>query len=201
MERLLVIDSHTGGEPTRVVIDGLPDLLPKSALGKRELLQKKYDRYRTAVIGEPRSSEVAVGAYLLPSETADYGVVFFNNVGYLGMCGHGTIGLVATLAYLGRIEPGPVTFETPVGVVEARLHEDGSASFDNVPSYRYRKDQRIELGSLGEIVGDIAYGGNWFFISSVHGHEVDPSRIDALDVFASLVQDVIRIKGITGAND
>lgn len=200
MERLRVIDSHTGGEPTRVVIEGLPDLGDGSIAEKRDRLKQDYDRYRTAVIGEPRSSEVAVGAYLLASDRADYGVIFFNNVGYLGMCGHGTIGLVATLAYLGKIAPGSVTFETPVGIVKAELQEDGSASFENVPSYRHRKDLRVKLGSLGEITGDIAYGGNWFFISSVHGNEVDRSRIGALEVFTSLVQDVLNVEGITGAN-
>lgn len=200
MERLRLIDSHTGGEPTRVVIEGLPDLGGGTIAAKRDRLKRDFDRYRTAVIGEPRSSEVAVGAYLLPSDEADYGVIFFNNVGYLGMCGHGTIGLVATLAHLGRIAPGAVTFETPVGIVKAELHQDGSASFENVPSYRHRKDLRVKLGSLGDITGDVAYGGNWFFISSVQGNEVDRSRIGALEVFTSLVQDVLNVEGITGGN-
>src|SRR5690348_10887027 len=117
MQRLRVIDSHTGGEPTRVVIEGLPDLGSGSMAEKVEILRTKLDRFRSAIVTEPRSSPVAVGAYLLPSQVADHAVVFFNNASYLGMCGHGTIGLVTTLAYLSLAKPGPVSLETPAGIV------------------------------------------------------------------------------------
>lgn len=201
MDRLRVIDSHTGGEPTRVVVEGLPEFGGGPASDLPVKLKHEFDRYRTAVIGEPRSSPVAIGAYLLPSDQADFGVVFFNNAGYLGMCGHGTIGLVATLAYLGRVVPGPITLETPVGIVHAKLHEDGRASFENVPAYRYAKALRVPLGKVGDVTGDIAYGGNWFFISTDHGQDLSVGQIAHLDMYTSLIQDVLRLRGITGAND
>jgi 4-hydroxyproline epimerase len=176
VQRLHVIDSHTGGEPTRVVVEGLPDVGPGSVSEQLEVLRRDYDRYRTAVIGEPRSPTFAVGAYLLPSSVADFGVVYFNNARYLGMCGHGTIGLVTTLASLGEIKPGEASIETPVGIVQITLHDDGSVSFDNVASYRYRTG--VAVGGR-PVIGDIAYGGNWFFITSDHGRSPDEGT-DAL---------------------
>lgn len=165
MERLSIIDSHTGGEPTRVVVAGLPDLEAETMKEAAQRLERDFDRYRTAIIGEPRSPEFAVGAYLLPSRVADVGVVFFNNRGYLGMCGHGTIGLVATLAHLGRTGPGAITVETPAGIVGAELGADGRASFENVPSYRREAGVTVEFDG-GSITGEVAYGGNWFFIAA-----------------------------------
>lgn len=164
MERLSIIDSHTGGEPTRVVVAGLPDLDAETMKGAAQRLERDFDRYRAAIIGEPRSPDFAVGAYLLPSRAADLGVVFFNNHGYLGMCGHGTIGLVATLAHLGRIGPGAITLETPVGIVRAALGPDGRVSFENVASFRREAGVTVEFEG-GSITGDVAYGGNWFFIA------------------------------------
>lgn len=164
MERLSIIDSHTGGEPTRVVIAGLPDLGASTMKGAVARLEQDFDAYRRAVVGEPRAPDFAVGAYLLPSHVGDCGVVFFNNRGYLGMCGHGTIGLVATLAHLGRIGPGSITLETPAGIVRAELHSDGGTSFENVPSYRREMGLTVEYEG-GSITGDVAYGGNWFFIA------------------------------------
>lgn len=192
-----MIDSHTGGEPTRAVIAGLPDLGHGSVADRLQTIKRDFDRYRTAVIIEPRSSPVAVGAYLLPSAVADYGVIFFNNAGYLGMCGHGTIGLITTLACLGRLKPGPITLETPVGIVSGSLNPDLSVSFDNVPSYRLQKDVKLNLGAVGQVSGDLAFGGNWFFISSDHGQAVHRSKIDALEMYTALVQEVLRRRGIT----
>src|SRR5579862_8012040 len=200
MERLRVIDSHTGGEPTRVVIDGLPDLGSGTISKRLRLLERDFDRYRTAVIGEPRSSPVAVGAYLLPSAAADYGVIFFNNVGYLGMCGHGTIGVVTTLAHLGRIGEREIRLETPAGLVRATLRADGRVSVENVPAYRIRAGIRLNLGPLGEIVGDIAFGGNWFFISADHGQRIDPSNLQALETFTASVQAKLKSEHITEPN-
>ncbi len=139
--RIHVIDSHTAGEPTRVVISGGPDLGAGSAAERLAVFHDQHDRFRSAVVNEPRGSDVLVGALLLePADPAcSAGVIFFNNVGYLGMCGHGTIGLVATLAYLGRIRPGVHRIETPVGVVTATLHADGTVSVENVrPGARRR---------------------------------------------------------------
>jgi len=164
MERIRVIDSHTEGEPTRVVVEGGPDLGGGSVADRRERFRRDFDRYRSAVVNEPRGSDPVVGALLVPPQdaTCAAGVIFFNNVGYLGMCGHGTIGLVTTLAHLGRIQPGVHRIETPVGVVGAELHGDGDVSVSNVPSYRYLKNVHINR----DVSGDIAWGGNWFFLVS-----------------------------------
>jgi 4-hydroxyproline epimerase len=166
LKRVRVVDSHTGGEPTRIVIDGGPELGPGTVKEKLERFRKTEDRFRSAVVNEPRGSDVLVGGVLVqPSDpTCVAGIIFFNNVGYLGMCGHGTIGLVATLAYLGKIEPGDHRLETPVGIVTATLHADGTVSVRNVPSYRKAKRVEIQVPELGTVTGDVAWGGNWFFL-------------------------------------
>src|SRR5918996_2604381 len=166
MQRLSVIDSHTGGEPTRVVINGMPDLGGGSLAARRERFARDFDRYRAACINEPRGSDVIVGALLV--EPADKscvaGVIFFNNVGTIGMCGHGTIGLMITLAHLGRIRPGEHRIDTPVGVFIARLDANRQVSVENVASWRARKGVTIDVPGLGPVTGDIAWGGNWFYL-------------------------------------
>ena len=157
-----VIDSHTAGEPTRLVISGFPDLGSGSMAQRHALLSSEHDAWRRATILEPRGNDVIVGALLCtptnPANTA--GVIFFNNEGYLGMCGHGTIGLVASLAHLGRIEPGEHAIETPVGTVHTVLHSDGSVSVRNVPSYRLHAGVRVDVPGYGSVSGDVAWGGN-----------------------------------------
>lgn len=166
MKFVRVIDSHTGGEPTRTVIEGGPDLGTGPLAARVESFRENYDDFRRSVVLEPRGSDVMVGAVLVEPHEPDCaaGVIFFNNVGYLGMCGHGTIGLVATLAHLGRISPGEHRIDTPVGVVTALLAEDGSVSITNVPSRRTRKDLAIEVPGIGEVRGDLAWSGNWFYL-------------------------------------
>jgi len=166
MERLSVVDSHTAGEPTRVIVAGGPDLGRGSFAARCDRLRREFDRYRRAVVNEPRGSDVVVGALLVApqDEACATGVIFFNNAGYLGMCGHGTIGVIATLAHLGRICPGEHRIETPAGVVLAVLHDSGEVSVTNVPSWRARKDVTISVPGLGPVTGDIAYGGNWFYL-------------------------------------
>ena len=166
MQRIQVIDSHTAGEPTRVVVTGGPDLGAGPLSDRIQVFRKHYDPFRSAIVNEPRGSDVLVGAMLVePTDPSCVtGAIFFNNVGYLGMCGHGTIGLVATLAHLGRIKPGEHRIETSVGVVAATLHADGSVSVANVPSYRKAKSVKIEVPGIGQITGDVAWGGNWFFL-------------------------------------
>jgi len=169
-ERIRVVDSHTGGEPTRVVVDGMPDLGMGPVAERCRTFARDFDHYRSAIVEEPRGSDVLVGALLLPpSDPANAcAVVFFNNVGVLGMCGHGTIGLVATLAWLGRVGPGTVGIETPVGDVRATLHPDGSVSVRNVPSRRTAKGVAVDVEGIGTVVGDVAWGGNWFFLVEDH---------------------------------
>ncbi|MCX6874027.1 MAG: proline racemase family protein [Verrucomicrobia bacterium] len=166
MRSLDVVDSHTGGEPTRVVLAGGPDLGSGPLALRMARLRTEHDGFRQAVVLEPRGSDVLVGALLCEAyePACAAGVIFFNNVGYLGMCGHGLIGLVTTLAHLARINPGTHRIDTPVGVVEATLHANGEVSLTNVPSRRTRRDLAIAVPGLGEVRGDVAWGGNWFFL-------------------------------------
>lgn len=171
MPELQVIDSHTGGEPTRVVIAGLPNLGDGPPAERRTRFRDNFDRYRSAIVNEPRGSDVLVGAALLPATRSDCaaGVVFFNNVGFLNMCGHGTIGLLVTLRHLGRIEPGTHRIETPVGIVEATLHNANEVSFRNIPAHRHAKNVELNVPGVGRVTGDIAWGGNWFFLAENPG--------------------------------
>ena len=192
MNRVQVIDSHTGGEPTRVVISGGPDLGGGSAADKLKVFRERHDDFRRAVVNEPRGSDVLVGALLI--EPADKscatGVIYFDNVTFLGMCGHGTIGLVVTLAHMGRIKPGEHRIETPVGVVTVQLHPDSSVSVTNIPAYRKAKGATIEVanadGALGtarpttKITGDVAWGGNWFFLVERHGFALELANVEML---------------------
>ena len=197
-----VVDSHTAGEPTRVVLSGGPDLPNLTLREKVEALRAHHDDFRTAVICEPRGSDVLVGALLTPpaDSSCAAGVIFFNNVGYLGMCGHGTIGLVVSLAHMGRIGPGRHRIETPVGVVEATLNEDGGVAVRNVPAYRYRKAVPVEVPGHGVLTGDIGWGGNWFFLVAEHGHELEAANIASLTAFSSAIRDALIAQNITGAN-
>ena len=200
MQTISVIDSHTGGEPTRLVLDGFPDLGQGSMAQRRELLQRAYDPWRTATVLEPRGSEVVVGALLCtpvdPASAA--GVIFFNNQGYLGMCGHGTIGVVASLAYLGRIAAGRHAIETPVGTVQATLHEDGSVSVRNIAARRYRHAVAVQVAGYGQVHGDVAWGGNWFFLCSDHGMRVHSDNLAALSAYSIAVRQALISNGITG---
>jgi 4-hydroxyproline epimerase len=195
-----VVDSHTGGEPTRLVISGGPDLGHGPLSERLAVFQRDFDRVRAAVVNEPRGSDVMVGALLCephdPSCSA--GVIFFNNVGYLGMCGHGTIGLIASLAHLGRITPGVHRIETPVGVVEAELHDDASVTVRNVPSYRYRADVALDVPGLGRVHGDIAWGGNWFFLVADHGQALEYARVEALTEVTWAIRAALEANGVTG---
>src|SRR5689334_3693850 len=177
-----VIDSHTGGEPTRLVIDGGPDLGDGPLSSRLERFRNEFDNFRSAVVNEPRGSDAVVGALLCeptdPSCAA--GVIFFNNVGYLGMCGHGTIGLIVTLAHMGRIGPGTHKIETCVGTVTATLHKDGTVSVDNVPSYRKTKQAPCSIPGVGDFTGDVAWAGNWFYLCENHGLQVTFDNIERL---------------------
>lgn len=192
-----VIDSHTAGEPTRVVTEGAPDLGSGTVAERLAVFRANHDRFRSAVVNEPRGSDVMVGALLLPpaDPTCTAGVIFFNNVGFLGMCGHGTIGLVVTLAHLGRISPGEHRIETPVGVVTATLHDSGEVSVANVASYRKAKDVRIALPGGGEAVGDVAWGGNWFFLVHRHGLELSLENVERLTEYAWQVRQAANSQG------
>jgi 4-hydroxyproline epimerase len=200
VRRLQVIDSHTGGEPTRLVVAGGPELGGGTLAEQRTRLSGQHDWLRTALISEPRGSDVIVGAILCQPTDQRFttGVVFFNNVGYLNMCGHGTIGVVKSLEYLGQISPGMHELETAVGTVTATLHEDGDVSFENVRSHRWRKDVAVTLQSGQTVTGDIAWGGNWFFLSSDHGAQVMASNIPQLSELTRAIRKALTSQDITG---
>jgi len=201
MQRIQIIDSHTGGEPTRLVIGGFPDLGGGSMAERRALLAERHDKWRAATVLEPRGSDVVVGALLCEpvSRDAAAGVIFFNNTGYLGMCGHGTIGLVASLAHMGRIGVGEHRIETPVGTVTTTLHADGSVSVRNVPAYRHLHQVAVELPGHGTVHGDVAWGGNWFFLVSDHGQRVASDNLAALTGYTESLRKALAAQGITGA--
>jgi proline racemase len=195
--RVTVVDSHTGGEPTRIVIAGGPDLGRGSLVVRRDLFQSRFDLFRSAVVNEPRGSDVMVGALLVEPEdpTCAAGIIFFNNVGYLGMCGHGTIGLIATLAHLGKIEAGEHRIETPVGIVTATLHSNGEVSVGNVPSWREKKSLTVDVPGIGGVTGDVAWGGNWFFLVEQHGSELSLANAEALTDFCWRVRQAVNAQG------
>jgi 4-hydroxyproline epimerase len=187
MQRVEVVDSHTGGEPTRVVLGGGPEL-GSGALAERALrLRTEFDHWRSAVACEPRGSDTMVGALLTEPTRNDCaaGVIFFNNVSTLGMCGHGSIGLVATLAHLGRIAPGSHRIETPVGVVGVELHPDAV---------------EVEVAGHGRARGDIAWGGNWFYLIEQHDQALEFARLEALTDYTWRVRLALEQAGLTGAN-
>jgi len=200
MQTIQIIDSHTGGEPTRVVTGGFPDLEGASLEEQRSRFRDHFDHWRRTIICEPRGYSAMVGALLLPPRHADAcsGVIFFNNVGYLGMCGHGTIGVIRTLAHLGRITPGKHRLETPVGTVEAQLHDTGSVSIDNVESYRHATGIRVDVPGYGNVRGDVAWGGNWFFITDDAPVTLDIRNQRELTAYTEAIRHCLISAGVTG---
>jgi 4-hydroxyproline epimerase len=202
-QRVQVIDSHTAGEPTRVVVSGGPEIPTRGATAARDHLREKADWMRRALIHEPRGFEAVVGAFLCAPEDdrCVSGVVFFNNVDYLNGCIHGTIGVIETLAHLGRITAGTHHLETPVGVVSAKLDDDGMVTVENVPSYRHGHQVAVDVPEYGTIQGDIAWGGNWFFLISDQGPAVKRENIEDLTNFTWAVRQALETSGITGRDD
>ncbi|CAD0321159.1 proline racemase family protein [Xanthomonas hortorum] len=200
MHTIDVIDSHTAGEPTRVVLSGFPDLGDGDLAQCRERFRNEFDQWRSAIACEPRGSDTMVGALLLPARdpSACTGVIFFNNVGYLGMCGHGTIGVVRTLAALGRIAPGQHRIETPVGTVGVELAEDGTVSVDNVESYRFATGVEVDVPGHGRVCGDVAWGGNWFFITEQAPCVLDLAHQRELTAYTEAIRLALEAAGITG---
>jgi len=244
IKRIPFLDSHTGGEPTRLITSLPFDLGTGSVADKLSTLKTHHDDLRRTVLNEPRGSDVLVGAYLVPpaDPTCQFGVIYFNNVGYLGMCGHGTIGLIASLAYLGKVQPGVIRVETPVGVVDATLHplpsslrgatlsegegkrrsnlqtseqeiasgenhehprNDGyypnKVSVKNIPSYRHLTHIPVTVDGK-TIHGDVAWGGNWFFLTHDHGLDIHMQNLAALTDFSWRVREQLTANKITGAN-
>jgi 4-hydroxyproline epimerase len=197
VHQIKYVDSHTGGEPTRIVVDGGPDLGSGPLTAKRDVFRRDFDRFRSAIVNEPRGSDVVVGALLVEPEdkSCAAGVIFFNNVGYLGMCGHGTIGLMVTLTHIGKIKPGEHRIDTPVGVVAATLHPNGEVSVKNVPSRRTNKGVTIDVPGIGSVTGDVAWGGNWFFLVEKHGQKLSLANADQLTDFCWRVRQAVNAQG------
>jgi 4-hydroxyproline epimerase len=240
-DRITVVDSHTEGEPTRVVVGGWGEVAGATMAARREELQRRHDELRRAVVCEPRGHEAVVGALLTPPVEPGSlaGVVFFDNAGYLGMCGHGTIGVVRTLDFLGRLPaaggapardrpataPGAtgatraagaaaVRLDTPVGTVTAEIGagegggddagadgEDGAVTVTNVPARCHALDVSVEVPGLGPVTGDIAYGGNWFFLveaSQLGGVPLTRGHVGALTAATLRIRHALAAAGVTG---
>jgi 4-hydroxyproline epimerase len=197
-----IVDSHTGGEPTRIVVSGGPNLGSGKLAERRERLRDEFDDFRAAVVLEPRGTDVLVGGLLVEPSEPDCvaGIIFFNNVGVLNMCGHGTIGLATTLAYLGRVGEGAHRLDTPVGLVGFEFHGDGEVSVENVPSYRFARNVTIEVEGHGPLSGDVAWGGNWFFLVEDHGQVIDAGNVEGLTDFTHRVRAALIREGVTGAD-
>ena len=202
MRRVTVIDSHTGGEPTRVVVSGGPELGNDSLANRLARFKNDHDDFRRAIVNEPRGSEAVIGALLCApvNQSCVTGIIFFDRAGYLGMCGHGTIGAVTTLAHLNRIGPGLHRIETPVGIVVAHLDENGTVEVANVPSYRLAANITIEVPGIGLVRGDIAWGGNWFFLVNEHSQELEFGNIDRLLDFTLRVREALARAGVKGSD-
>lgn len=201
-ERIHVVDSHTEGEPTRVVIAGWPQPRGNSMAEKCAYMLEAQDHLRRAVLLEPRGHSAMVGALVTPPTSPDsvVGVVFFNNAGYLGMCGHGLMGLIATLKEEGKIGSSAVEVDTPVGTVSAQLHRGDSIEITNVPSYCLRKDVEVDVPGLGVVAGDIAYGGNWFYITELRGEVLSLKNLARLLDLSERIKSALRGQGITGSD-
>jgi len=200
--RISVVDSHTAGEPTRCVISGGPDLGLLTLKARMDRLHSDYDHLRRAILCEPRGSDVVVGAWILEADSQDCAaaVIFFNNAGYLGMCGHGMIGVATTLAHLGRLDLGAHSIQTPVGVVRVNLHSLNSATIDNVPAYRHSAAVDVNVPGYGVVTGDIAWGGNWFFLVGSHPFALELENVEELTAFTWEIRKSLTFAGITGAN-
>jgi proline racemase len=201
-EAVEVVDSHTEGEPTRVVIAGWPPPEGATMAERRAFLLREQDALRRAVVCEPRGHDAIVGALLTPAVLPDSaaGVIFFNNTGGLGMCGHGLMGVVRTLEFLGRLPRGRVRVDTPVGTVGAELEADGAVTIENVPARCHAKDVSVEVPGLGRVRGDVAYGGNWFFLTQLDHPSLELREVTALTGLCTRIMAALREQGVTGAN-
>ncbi|MCX7389564.1 MAG: proline racemase family protein [Planctomycetales bacterium] len=202
MQTIRVLDSHTGGEPTRIIVAGGPELGTGPLRERLNIFREQFDDLRSAVMNEPRGSDVLVGGLLCrPTDpTCAAGIIFFNNAGYLHMCGHGTIGLMVTLHWMKQLGLGSHRIETPVGVVTATLLDEQRVSVQNVSSYRSRKSVAVDVPGYGRVTGDISWGGNWFFLVSDHGQDLQLAKWKELSEFTLKIRDALAQNGITGAD-
>jgi proline racemase len=199
-DQLEVVDSHTEGEPTRVVVGGWPPPEGRTMAERRAFVLNHHDHLRRAVVCEPRGHDAVVGALLTPPVEAGSaaGVIFFDNAGALGMCGHGLIGVARTLELLGGLAPGPVRIDTPVGTVAAEVEADGAVTIENVPAFCHARDVSVDVPGLGRVTGDVAWGGNWFFLTEVPAPSIELANVAPLTDTASRILVALRAAGVTG---
>lgn len=198
-----IIDSHTGGEPTRLVLQGWPDVEGDSMADRLQYVQENHDHIRKAVVCEPRGHNAIVGALLTPPVNPGSltGVIYFNDVGFLGMCGHATIGLVETLRFLGRLNSDEVSIDTPVGTVSAKVGPDNSVTIRNISPRVHIKDLSLNVHGLGKVTGDVAYGGNWFYLVNSFSPEISLNKIDELMATCKSIRNALKENGICGDDD
>jgi 4-hydroxyproline epimerase len=202
LRMMRVIDSHTAAQPTRVIVDGAPDLGTGSLAERRDRFRSHFDRFRTAVVGEPRGSDTLVGAILCKASdpSCAEGVILFDSAGYLDMSVHGMMGLAVTLDYIGRMGIGEERIETPAGAVTIGLHQNGDVTVRNVPSYRFQKDVSVTVDGT-TFVGDVAWGGSWTFLVSDFREELSVVRADRLTEVARSIRRALARNRITGSGD
>lgn len=206
------VDSHTAAEPTRVITGGLPMIRGATMADKRDELKRLHDPIRRSLVLEPRGHDAIILAYLLPPthDDADLGVVFANDAGYLGMCGHGAIGLATTAVAMGlvaAVEPvTEITLDTPVGLIKCRVAVEGgrpkSVTITNVPSFLYRQRVVVDVHGFGKVAADIAYGGNWFaFVEADQlGLMVEKAHLPVLMQAAIAIREALVRDGVRGVH-
>jgi proline racemase len=197
MDTIRVVDSHTGGEPIRLVLEGVPDLGTGTLTERAHRFRDASDRYRSAIVSEPRGTERTIGALLAPPSRpgCEFGVIFFNHLGLVGFCGHGIMGVVKSLAHLGRLSPGKVQIDTPIAPVEAELHDDGSVSVEYVPSHRTVHAFAVRVHHHGSVIGDIAWGGRWHYLVRDYFVDIELSRLDELLSFCDRIREAVNHEG------
>jgi 4-hydroxyproline epimerase len=202
LKSMRCIDSHTEGEPTRLIVEGGPALGAGSLAERVKVFARDFDHIRSFAVNEPRGHDAVVGGLLVEphDKTCAAGVIFFNNVGFIGMCGHGSIGTAVTLAHLGRIGPGVHRLETPVGVVTVDLKTRNEVTIENVPSYRLHKSVSVTVPGLGKVTGDVAWGGNWFFLTNDTPCTLDMAHIGELTRAAGAIKAALVAAAITGTD-
>jgi trans-L-3-hydroxyproline dehydratase len=184
--RVTTIDMHTGGEPLRVIVDGLPPIEGQTVLEKRRYFRDHYDHLRTGLMWEPRGHADMYGAVVTPSADADFDVFFLHNEGYSTMCGHAIIALTKLVVETQLIDKNEITFNVPAGKIRARASvSDGTvieASFRNVPSFLYLRDQHVDVQGIGSVEVDVAYGGAFyaFVDAQTLGLQLTPEHFDRI---------------------
>jgi len=198
-----VIDSHTGGEPTRVILSGGPDLGGGSIEQQAQVLARDHQDFLNAVLAEPRGQPAMVAALLVPPTSPDSvtGVIYFDIAAVIGMCGHGTIGLGVTLAHMGKIQPGQHLIDTRAGQVGVELHDPHTVTVRNVESRLVTEQLTIDVPGFGAVTGDVAYGGNWFYIIDPSPMAVETHNIRALTDLAVAIREAANAQRVPGPGE